>query len=538
MGNETGRIHLLQVHAKNVKGIREVAIDIDGNVHEIRGDSGQGKTTIIQSVRAALEGMDPAMVRNGSTAAEIQLVLDDATIRRTIPKDPDGEETLMVTTGDGKAMAKDKAKAFLKTICGRGVFNPVAWVQLGGGENKGRTERLREQRKQLLESIPLTMTEQDVWDFVNALGDEYVDALEQVNTDGVDLEAQHPFVACKALEEACFNLRAVKNVQKEDAENRLKLAPAPERAAPKMSVAECQAVVVAAREAYYGAKGAMDANRNQAEEAEKLRETIAEEAATLPKRVDAEKTLKHHEGERDKCHRLGEELQAEIKDVEANLARLKAQREEVISQEERATEKAREAEGLLRRIDQNDARKRDLARIESELGEGKVFDTVKLERAMRDAEANLEARKLQDAHDAAAKVVAEASATAARYTRLVELFRDEIPKALLAQANLGIEGLGVDSDRITVNGVPLHQLGTSQQISIGVRVAAAVNPRSGFVLVDGAESMGGKDRRALAEAAAAMGLQLIMTFVDDDPALTSGPGLTVMEKFKVKGQAA
>jgi tRNA modification GTPase len=79
---------------------------------------------------------------------------------------------------------------------------------------------------------------------------------------------------------------------------------------------------------------------------------------------------------------------------------------------------------------------------------------------------------------------------------------------------------------IQIDGVPLHQLGTSQQIAVGVKVAAAVNPKSGFVLVDGAESMGGKDRRALAEAAEVLGLQLIMTVVDPDA--KPGPGVTVM----------
>jgi hypothetical protein len=79
-----------------------------------------------------------------------------------------------------------------------------------------------------------------------------------------------------------------------------------------------------------------------------------------------------------------------------------------------------------------------------------------------------------------------------------------------------------------VDGVPLHALGTSQQIRTGVLVAAALNPRSAFVLVDGAESMGRADRLALADAAQELGLQLILTVVDPDAA--PGPDVTVMRE--------
>lgn len=516
------RIHILQMTARNVKGVREVAVDFEGNVHEIRGDSGQGKTTIIQSIRGALEGLDRSMVRNGADSAEINLVLSEATIKRITPSDKEENEVLMVTGGDGKALEKAKAKALLAMICGQGVFNPVRWVQLGNSEEtKGRTERLREQRKQLLEALPLTLTENDVWAAVESLGEPYVAAMEEVNTDGVDLEKQHPFVACMALHEACYGFRKLKNQQAEDAENRLKLAPAPERMAPNMPLAECEALVQAAEQAYYRSKGTMDNRGKREQELTRLRGLVASEAETLPARKDVEATAA-------KYANLKTTLAAEVAALEAQLVQKKRELEA-------ASEKADKAETLMQRWRSQDARLLDLQDMEAELSGGVEIDLGALEYAVNDARANREARKLQDAHDTAAKVAAEAKATAEIFTGLVKLFRDDLPKALLAKANLGIEGLGVDEDKITINGVPLHQLGTSQQIRIGVMVAAAVNPQSGFVLVDGAESMGGKDRRALAEAAQSMGLQLIMTIVDDDPALLaqgSGPGLTVMDKFQ------
>lgn len=530
------RINILQLRAKHVKSVREVAIDFEGNVHEIRGDSNQGKTTIIQSIRGGIEGLDKSMVQNGAESAEIQIVLDEATIQRIVSKDEDQDDKLMVTGADGKAMAKDKAKAFLKSIWGRGVFNPIRWVQLGNSEEtKGRTERLREQRKQLLESLPLTLTDADVWSAVEGLGEPYARALEQVNLDGVDLEAQHPFAACKAMEEACYQFRALKNQQLEDAQNVLKLAPAPERMAPAESAEECDALVVSAREKYYTAKASMESNANLAEQAAKLRASIQAEDTALPKRAAAEKTAREYAQREEVAATVAQDLREQIAALQEQLkAQIEAQNE--------ARSKREAAEALVLRHDRNDARKRDLAQLESECGTGEVHDLVALEKALAKSQADLEARKAQDIHDEAAAKAAKCAEIVEVFTGLVKLFRDTLPKKLLASAELGIEGLGVSEDCITVRGVPLHQLGTSEQIRIGVLVAAAVNPRSGFVLVDGAESMGSRDRRALAEAAKERGLTLIMTIVDDSAETLkkgSGKGVTVMKEFnKVERGAA
>jgi hypothetical protein len=133
----------------------------------------------------------------------------------------------------------------------------------------------------------------------------------------------------------------------------------------------------------------------------------------------------------------------------------------------------------------------------------------------------------QDALDAAAKDAHAARERAKRYDALVEFFRDTLPRELLANAELPVEGLSVDADQILINGIPLHQLGTSQQIRVGVLIASRLNPASAFILVDGAESMGKKDRAELAKVAHELGLQLIMTIVDPDA--VPAPGVTVME---------
>ena len=49
-GNGNERARVLAIRARDVKLIREVEIDAIGDILEIRGDAGQGKTTILQSI--------------------------------------------------------------------------------------------------------------------------------------------------------------------------------------------------------------------------------------------------------------------------------------------------------------------------------------------------------------------------------------------------------------------------------------------------------------------------------------------------------
>lgn len=173
----------------------------------------------------------------------------------------------------------------------------------------------------------------------------------------------------------------------------------------------------------------------------------------------------------------------------------------------------------------------ELASIEAEL-ETDAPDRDVLRSDLDRAQSDLAARESQDRHDIAATRLTAVREEARRYDTLVELFRDDIPARLLARMEMPVEGLGVEDGVVTLNGVPLHQLGTSEQIRVGVQVAARLNPGIGFVLIDGAESMGRNDRRALAAAAAAEGVHLIMTFVDADA--KPQPGVIVMEDGEAK----
>lgn len=517
------RVRIIQLKARNVKCLKEVEIDLDGNIHEIRGDAGQGKTAILQTIEAGIRGIDPDMVRRGADEAEIELHLTNATINRVLKAD--GKEKLTVKGVDGKTI--ERAKTFLKALCPDTAFRPLEWVTLGGGDAKGRTDRLREQRRQLLEALPLALTQEQVKGAVATLGPKFVEAFATVPMDAVHWN-DHAFTLCQTLAQVTYDFRRIKNAQADAAEATLTNTPAPAEVPPPDSEQELAAALEKAREEYLLAKTAntgMDRTRAQRDE---LAALIAAEDAQLPPRNKLDDTRAHYAGLVTSNQDDIKACEQEIDNLKRQIRQLEATIEERKGQVKLASEKVDQCDALARRMDAQDARRADLERMDAELAKSAPsVDLDALQASVERFKHLLDVKRQETAHLAAYKAAQEARETAKRYDALVDLFRDTIPAELLSLAKLPVEGLSVDDEKILVNGVPLHQLGTSQQIKIGVLIASRMNPDSAFILVDGAESMGRVDRVALAEAAQELGLQLIMTVVDPDA--KPAPGVTVMQ---------
>ena len=517
------RVRIIQLRARNVKCLKEVEIDLDGNIHEIRGDAGQGKTAILQTIEAGLRGMDADMVRHGATEGEIELHLSNGSIKRVMSAD--GKEKLSVKDVNGKTI--ERAKTFLKALCTDTAFRPLEWVTLGGGDAKGRTDRLREQRRQLLEALPLALTQDQVKGAVATLGTKYVEAFATVPMDAVHWN-DHAFTLCQTLAQVTYDFRRFKNAQADAAEATLTNTPAPNAIAPPDSVEELQAALDKAREEYLLAKTQTTGMDRMQAQRDALAGQIATEDEQLPPRDKLNETRTHYVN-------LVASNQADIQTCEDEIANLKRQIlqlqtviEERNGQVKIARDKIDQCDTLARRMDAQEARRADLERMGAELT--KSAPSVDLDALQASGETLrniLDVKRQSNAHLAALKAAQEAREVAKRYDALVDLFRDTVPAELLKLAKLPVEGLSVDDEKILVNGVPLHQLGTSQQIKIGVLIASRMNPDSAFILVDGAESMGRKDRVALAESAQELGLQLIMTVVDPDA--KPAPGVTVMQ---------
>ena len=525
------RVEALRLRVQNYKriGATPVTIDLsDGEIHEIRGDTDSGKTSILDSLDALVSEYVPtSMVHRGADKAEIVLELDEATIERVIPAEGEAGRrkigTTLVTTREGHAI-KD-GSAFVRSIFGRGGFHPMDFVRLGMGDPKGRTERLREQRRMLLSALPVSLSGEDVALRVKALGEDVFAAMDEVDLGGLDFE-QSAYLVCESIERACSVRFAEENAEYERAKGRIELTPAPEHMAPKRSQAECDGAVESALQLLAGARERQKGIAGRAAQRDRLRQEVEAAESELPELGALRRTTEAYEKQ---C----EELTSEIGGISDQIAALQKQLAEKNGALSEALKKRERCRQLQRDVAAQEARKKDLEVLERELSStGQVEDLEGLRVALEEARGDAESRRLQDAHDANAAVLAEAKWSAQTFGSLVRLFRDVIPKEILSTADLGVEGLTLDEDQLYVGPDPLNQLGTSAQMVVAVKLAAGMNPRIPFILLDGAESLGSEDRKTLGQAAHDLGLKPIMTYVD--PGAKPGPGVTVMENGAAK----
>jgi DNA repair exonuclease SbcCD ATPase subunit len=515
-GNGSGarRAHLLRLSARNIKSLRAIEIDRFGAITEIRGDAGQGKTSILEAIEGGLRGLDPSMVRQGEDSAEIVLELDVARIQRIVRAG--GGRDVLAVSANGQPI--EKAKEFLRALLpDSACFRPLEFVQLGGGDEKGRTERLRQQRNMLLDAMPVRLDPSEVGRSVQDLGDDVFQQAAGVDIDDIDFE-QHALSVCAALEKRFYESRKAINQEADKAEARLSAYPAPAKAAPPQGVAECKEALEVAQRSLYQAEAHAQSRAATLRRRDELRAKVGA-LDGLPPLEQLHQVAQEAGREVTRLEETAKGLQEEMQELQRKLAKVHAEREDARFRRDQAQDRL----ALRNRL--QDAQL-ELRQIEAGLGDEASADTVALREEVQRRQELLQRREQQDRHEEALKVAMVARARAGAFDKLVALFRDDLPREIVGRMAMPVPGLAVEEGVVTLRGVPLHQLGTSEQLRTAIQLAAALNPSTGFVLVDRAESLGTADRAALASIAEELDLQLVLTFVD--ALATPAEGVVVM----------
>lgn len=137
---------IIRLESTNYKRLKAVEIkpDPDGNLVIVAGKNGQGKTSILDSITAALGGVNakttPKPIRDGEDRAQIILETEDLIVTRTFTA---SGPTLTVKSPDGAVFPKGQAK--LDDMLGKLSLDPLAFTQLAD----------KEQLKTLLELVDL-----------------------------------------------------------------------------------------------------------------------------------------------------------------------------------------------------------------------------------------------------------------------------------------------------------------------------------------------------------------------------------------------
>lgn len=519
MSEQKKRAEIATVHAKNVKCVRLLELDDVGNWLEIRGDAGQGKTTALESVIATLQGMDKDMIAVGENHAEFFVDLGVAKVKRTVWREEGKPDTLKVSDGE-TGYAITKAQTFLNTLSGASGFRILDFVRLGSGDAKGKTERLRKQREMLLEAVPAKITWEQISAKVSEIGPSADAIWNQMYPNPTRLDvARHAIDVCKTIEQVFYEARRNVNAEADRLDGVLRNTVRP-AAAPIGPVSEFKRVEDDMNRAYreaYGAAGSRKANEDRAAH---LKTQIEIAEGDLVPRADCLLTI-------SKANDAVAARVQSIKDIERQISELQSQLADNRSRLEEERSVVTSAENDLRKHEAIDMKRQDLAAIQTLLANVPAPDLQTMSAQCDLAKQNREAREQMDRYEAAERAAKNQRSVSENYDAVVKLFRDTVPQAIIQSMKMPVSGLGIEGDVVTYNGVPLHQLGTSEQTYVAAQISRALNPNSDFILIDGGESMGQKDLLALRRVQEETGCQFLITFVD--AAASPKPGVVVMK---------
>lgn len=126
---------IISLTTTNYKRARRVEIRPDENGHLVivSGRNGQGKSSVLDSIAAALGGVDtkgtPRPIHDGADRAEIVLETPDLVVTRTFTG---SGSRLTVKSADGATYSKGQAK--LDELVGKLTLDPLAFTQLSDRE--------------------------------------------------------------------------------------------------------------------------------------------------------------------------------------------------------------------------------------------------------------------------------------------------------------------------------------------------------------------------------------------------------------------
>lgn len=113
-----------QVRISSILGIDELEF-VAGQFNEISGANGQGKTSVLEAIKAAIQGgHDASLLRKGAEKGEIVLILDDGT---EISKRVTERSSPLTVVQDGKKA--QRPTDVLKTITDMLSVNPVDFLR-------------------------------------------------------------------------------------------------------------------------------------------------------------------------------------------------------------------------------------------------------------------------------------------------------------------------------------------------------------------------------------------------------------------------
>lgn len=124
---------IINLQAENIKRLTAIEITPEGNLVEITGKNGQGKTSVLDSIWWALQGVkniQAVPVRKGEEKATIRLDLGDIVITRGFIAKNDGTFTTSIKVENEDGARFSTPQNMLDQMIGNLAFDPLAFTHM------------------------------------------------------------------------------------------------------------------------------------------------------------------------------------------------------------------------------------------------------------------------------------------------------------------------------------------------------------------------------------------------------------------------
>lgn len=124
---------IISLQAENIKRLVAVEIKPEGNLVEITGRNGQGKTSILDAIWWALDTnkvVQSKPVRDGADKGFIELDLGDYIVTKTFKVKEDGDVTISLTVKNKDGAKYDSPVKLLEGFIGDLTFDPLAFSRM------------------------------------------------------------------------------------------------------------------------------------------------------------------------------------------------------------------------------------------------------------------------------------------------------------------------------------------------------------------------------------------------------------------------
>jgi len=124
---------IIALEAENLKRLTAVRIEPDGNLVQITGKNGQGKTSVLDAIWWALDGtknVQATPIRKGEERAIIRLDLGELKITRRFNSQEDGTYTTSITVENGEGARFSSPQSMLDKLLGELTFDPLAFTRM------------------------------------------------------------------------------------------------------------------------------------------------------------------------------------------------------------------------------------------------------------------------------------------------------------------------------------------------------------------------------------------------------------------------